>query len=191
MFREHRASFGPYLRGLRAARGLSLRDASSRLGITFAKLQKMETGGRFRIDSVALFGAVAALFERPMAEVLAAAGVRLDAPAENADDDTVWRYQRGGLWTRVADFVWNIPDIDHAHHDDMTAAGYGQADLVYGYDGGITVEVHRATAGPNRANYEYFVWVNIGESAESVVVPRLPDLLALLNELKPLTDRSQ
>ena len=45
LLREHKESFGPYLRGLREARALTLRVASARLGITFAKLQKMETGG--------------------------------------------------------------------------------------------------------------------------------------------------
>lgn len=55
LFREHKATFGPYLRELRVARGVSLRDAARRLGITFTKLQKMETGGRFRIASAGMF----------------------------------------------------------------------------------------------------------------------------------------
>ena len=80
LFREHKATFGPYLRELRVGRGVSLRDAAGRLGVSFAKLQKMETGGRFRIDSAAIFEAVAGLFERPLAEVLASAGVSFGAP---------------------------------------------------------------------------------------------------------------
>ena len=36
--------------------------------------------------------------------------------------------------------------------------------------------------------YEFFVWVNIGDNCHSIVVPRLPDLIALLNELKPLAE---
>jgi len=79
-YREHNATFGPYLRKLREERGLSLRDASDQLGMTFAKLQKMETGGRFRIDSVELFGQIADLYGRPRAEVLEAAGIRLLEP---------------------------------------------------------------------------------------------------------------
>ena len=84
LFREHKASFGPYLRALRVGRGLSLRDAATELGVSLAKLQKMETGGRFRIESPAIFDSMAALFERPVAEVLAAAGVRFDVPRSAA-----------------------------------------------------------------------------------------------------------
>ncbi|MDP2317161.1 MAG: helix-turn-helix transcriptional regulator [Pseudomonadota bacterium] len=89
LFREHKATFGPYLRELRVGRGISLRDAATRLGISFAKLQKMETGGRFRIVSAAIFEAVAALFERPLEEVLARAGVRFDAPSAQPDQHAV------------------------------------------------------------------------------------------------------
>src|SRR5688572_20946871 len=64
-YREHSADFGPYLRKLREERGLSLRDAADQLGMTFAKLQKMETGGRFRIDSLNLFSDIADLYARP------------------------------------------------------------------------------------------------------------------------------
>lgn len=76
-YREHNPEFGPYLRGLREDRGLSLRDAADQLGLTFAKLQKMETGGRFRIDSLNLLGDIADLYVRPRAEVLEAAGIRV------------------------------------------------------------------------------------------------------------------
>jgi len=79
-YREHNAEFGPYLRSLREDRGLSLRDAADQLGMTFAKLQKMETGGRFRIDSLNLLGDIADLYVRPRAEVLEAAGIRVLEP---------------------------------------------------------------------------------------------------------------
>ncbi|MFN7132387.1 MAG: helix-turn-helix domain-containing protein [Myxococcales bacterium] len=81
LLREHKAAFGAYLRELREGRGLSLRDAAPHLGITFAKLQRMETGGRFRIESASLFEALAALYERPVDEVLARAGVSFSAAA--------------------------------------------------------------------------------------------------------------
>lgn len=187
LFREHKATFGPYLRELRVTRGISLRDAAGRLGITFAKLQKMETGGRFRIESPAMFDGLAALYQRTLEEVLGRAGVQIGAPPGNADD-TVWCYRRGEGWSRVSDFVWVIEGSDPTTEDYMTAAGYGEADLLYGYDGGITVEVHPAKRGPNSARYEYFAWVNVGERCEHVAVPALPDLIALLKELKPLTD---
>ena len=85
-YREHNASFGPYLRDLRDRHGLSLRDASDQLGLTFAKLQKMETGGRFRIDSLSLFGAIADLYGRPRNEVLEAAGIKVLAPEQVSSD---------------------------------------------------------------------------------------------------------
>lgn len=92
-YREHRPDFGPYLRRLREQRGLSLRDAADQLGMTFAKLQKMETGGRFRIDSVNLFGDIADVYVRPREEVLEAAGIRVlepDAVTGDLDDDGVF-----------------------------------------------------------------------------------------------------
>ena len=92
-YREHNASFGPYLRQLRLDRGLSLRDASDQLGLTFAKLQKMETGGRFRIDSLSLFGAIADLYSRPRHEVLEAAGIKVLEPHEitnELDDESAF-----------------------------------------------------------------------------------------------------
>lgn len=79
-YREHNTAFGPYLRKLREERGISLRDAADQLGMTFAKLQKMETGGRFRIDSLNLFSALADVYVRPRAEVLEAAGIRVLEP---------------------------------------------------------------------------------------------------------------
>lgn len=92
-YREHNPGFGPYLRKLREERGLSLRDAADQLGITFAKLQKMETGGRFRIDSLALLADIADVYVRPREEVLEAAGIRVLQPAavtDEFDDDSAF-----------------------------------------------------------------------------------------------------
>lgn len=92
-YREHNPGFGPYLRKLREGRGLSLRDAADQIGITFAKLQKMETGGRFRIDSLDLLADLADLYLRPREEVLEAAGIRVLEPetvADNLDEDTAF-----------------------------------------------------------------------------------------------------
>lgn len=92
-YREHHTTFGPYLRQLRLDRGLSLRDASDQLGLTFAKLQKMETGGRYRIDSLALFSAIADLYGKPRQEVLDAAGIKVlepDGVADELDDEAIF-----------------------------------------------------------------------------------------------------
>jgi transcriptional regulator with XRE-family HTH domain len=85
-YREHNPGFGGYLRKLREDRGLSLRDAADQLGMTFAKLQKMETGGRFRIDSLALFADIADVYVRSRDEVLEAAGIRVLEPGAVTDE---------------------------------------------------------------------------------------------------------
>lgn len=190
LFREHKASFGPYLRALRLGRGLSLRDAATKLDVTFAKLQKMETGGRFRIESPAIFDAMAALFERPVAEVLAAAGVRFDAPtlAAPVTGREIWLYRRGSGWSRTPHFTWKEGAASHDLDDEMAAAGYDPCTLTYGREYGLMIEVHRSGHRETRPPYDYFVWVSVGSSSEPVAVPTLPDLIALLGELKPLAD---
>jgi transcriptional regulator with XRE-family HTH domain len=85
-YREHNPGFGAYLRKLRKNRGLSLRDAADQLGMTFAKLQKMETGGRFRIDRLSLFADIADVYVRPREEVLEAAGICVLEPDDFADE---------------------------------------------------------------------------------------------------------
>lgn len=50
-YREHNPGFGPYRRKLREDRGLSLRGSADHVGITFARLQEMETGGRIRMTA--------------------------------------------------------------------------------------------------------------------------------------------
>jgi transcriptional regulator with XRE-family HTH domain len=92
-FREHKASFGPYLRALREQRGLSLRDAAAQLGLSFAKLQKMETGGRFRLPSLEFLLAIADFYDRPHAELLNEAGIRVIMPEDierEADRDSTF-----------------------------------------------------------------------------------------------------
>lgn len=188
LFRRHKASFGPYLRALRTARCLSLRAAATQLGITFAKLQKMERGGRFRIESPALFDALASLYERPAAEVLAAAGVRFDAPPAEIDGPTLWRFSRDEGWSKVADFTHGLSGRDDGD-EDVTAAGFSYRALELGHQGALHVEVHPRSHGATTTHgYDYFVWVNLGDWCTPIVVPALPDLVALLNELKPLAE---
>jgi transcriptional regulator with XRE-family HTH domain len=77
--RRHDPSFGSHLRELREAAGLSLRDAASVAGMSFAKLQKMETGGRFRVTSPALLDGLADLYRVDRAELWRLAGfVKVD-----------------------------------------------------------------------------------------------------------------
>lgn len=74
-FRAHKPTFGPYLRKLREAHGMSLRDAAARLGLTFSKLQKMERGTRFRIPELAFLFRIATLYAVSTSEVFAEAGI--------------------------------------------------------------------------------------------------------------------
>jgi transcriptional regulator with XRE-family HTH domain len=77
--RRHDPTFGPHLRELREAAGLSLRGAASVAGMSFAKLQKMEPGGRFRVASPALLNGLAYLYRVDRAELWRLAGfVKVD-----------------------------------------------------------------------------------------------------------------
>lgn len=189
LLREHKATFGPYLRGLRQGRALSLREASARLGVTFAKLQKMETGGRFRIDSLALLDDIAELYERPVDEVRAAAGLYVwEPPAPSAADvDRIWSYTRTGGWAMTSKFQLepNGRPPDGEEHYETT--GYGAAEMHIGSEDGVHFFVHRASHGPNREHFEFLVWLHFGTYGFPVAVPALPDLMALLAKLKPLT----
>lgn len=191
LFREHRATFGPYLRALRVGMDLSLRGAAGRLGITFAKLQKMETGGRFRIESDAMFDRLAEVYGRPFEEVLERAGVRfgMEPRAQAMPDPGMWAYTASTGWSRIVDILAEYDPMNKGDVDaSMTAAGYGPRALEFGREYGLLVEVHPSTAGAKHAVYDYFVWVNVGERCEAVACRTLPDLLALLRELKPLVD---
>lgn len=75
--RRHPTTFGPYMRSVRQARGLSLRDAADQLGVTFTKLQKMETGGRFRLPDLTFLFDLADLYCLPRTEVLREAGIEV------------------------------------------------------------------------------------------------------------------
>ncbi|MDP2313866.1 MAG: helix-turn-helix transcriptional regulator [Pseudomonadota bacterium] len=192
LFHSHPAMLGPYLRTLRLERGLSLRVAAARLGISFAKLQKMETGGRFRIGSPALFDAFAALFERPVGEVLAHAGVHFEPPGAGSNATPVsgqmWEYTARAGWSRIAGILAEYDEPNGGDVDvSMTAAGFGPSAVVWGREHSLMIEVHPTL--PNEARtYAYFVWVNVGSTSEAVACRTLPDLFALLREVKPLVD---
>lgn len=83
VLKERRGEFGAYLREQRCARGFSLREAASRLGLSAAWLSRIETGGPARVTSGQLLNAFADLYGIPVAEVLDRAGFRVD-PAELA-----------------------------------------------------------------------------------------------------------
>ncbi len=191
LLREHKATFGPYLRGLRQGRALSLREASARLGITFAKLQKMETGGRFRIDSTALFETIAALYERPVDEVLAAAGVFAPLPRPPVPaHERVWSFTRTAGWVRSSTFELQPagPPEDPLEHP-ISTMGYNECPCMrFGSEDAVNFSVHQGGFGPNGTRYEYLVWLNLGATGFPVAVPSEPDLLALLAKLKPLAD---
>ncbi len=82
----YRPEFGPYLRRIRKDRSMTLREASAELGLSFTKLQKMETGGRAKQPTLQLLGRIAALYQRPQEEVLEEAGVTIAMPPDVYSD---------------------------------------------------------------------------------------------------------
>ena len=88
--RRHDPAFGPHLRALRVAAGMSLREVASIAGISFAKLQKMETGGRFRVTSPAMLDGLADLYGVDRAELWRLAGfvmINVSSAVDAADND--------------------------------------------------------------------------------------------------------
>lgn len=78
---ERRLGFGIYLRALREGRRFSLREAAERIGVSSAKLARIETGGPGRVTSAALLRAFADLYGVPAAGVFDRAGFRVDGLA--------------------------------------------------------------------------------------------------------------
>lgn len=88
--RRHDPAIGPHLRTLRVAAGMSLREAASSAGISFAKLQKMETGGRFRVTSPSMLDGLAELYGVDRAELWRLAGfvmIDVSKAVDAADND--------------------------------------------------------------------------------------------------------
>ena len=78
---ERRLDFGLYLRELRESRRFSLREAAERIGMSSAKLARIETGGPGRVTSAALLRAFADLYAVPAAVVFDRAGFHVDGAA--------------------------------------------------------------------------------------------------------------
>lgn len=79
---EERASFGPYLRGLRDAARLSLRAASDGMGVSFSYLAKMETGEKATPPSMNVLQRLARFYGRDLREVMHEAGFVFELPPE-------------------------------------------------------------------------------------------------------------
>lgn len=75
-----RPEFTAYLRECRERLNLSLREAAEQVGISFTRLQKMETGGRYKPPNLALLSKLAVLYRVTTAELLREAGFELAAP---------------------------------------------------------------------------------------------------------------
>lgn len=90
-----RPSFGPFIRRLREQAGIGLREAAKGLGISFTRLQKIETGGRARAPELEFFRRLAGFYHQPLTTVLQEAGV--DEPkgdAKQTQVDDVARFRR-------------------------------------------------------------------------------------------------
>ncbi len=80
-----RAEFAPWLREQRLTHGLTLQSAAARLGVSYTRLHKLETGGRVRAPSLELIAAIARLYGHETDLVLTRAGFRVQLPAELRD----------------------------------------------------------------------------------------------------------
>lgn len=79
---EARASFGPYLRGLRDAARLSLRAASEEMAVSFSYLAKLETGERPTPPTLKVLQRIAKVYGRDLREIMHEAGFRFETPSE-------------------------------------------------------------------------------------------------------------
>lgn len=98
----------------------------------------------------------------------------------------MWKYTLKDGWTLTDDIL--AKHYKAANNDlnlAMEKAGYEPAQLQYGAYG-FLVHVHTVKAGLAHP-YPYMVWVTVGGRSEAVLLPSLPDLTALLRELKPLS----
>ena len=80
-----RPDFAPWLREQRRTHRLTLKGAADRLGVTYTRLHKLETGGRVRAPTLELLGHVAEVDGGELAEVLARAGYRMELPWDLRD----------------------------------------------------------------------------------------------------------
>ena len=93
---EARASFGPYLRGLREAARLTLRAASEQIGVSFSYLAKMETGERASPPTLKVLQRMAHVYVRDLRELMHEAGFRFETPLglDALDDNLDERFVR-------------------------------------------------------------------------------------------------
>lgn len=73
--------FGAFLRSERENRAMTLREAADELGIAYTRLQKMETGGRYRPPNLSLLKKMANLYQMPSSELLREAGFDFTVPS--------------------------------------------------------------------------------------------------------------
>lgn len=91
---ESRASFGPYLRGLRDAARLSLRAASEEMGVSFSYLAKIETGERSSPPTLKVLQRMARVYGRDLRELMHEAGFRFETPADSVDENIDRQFER-------------------------------------------------------------------------------------------------
>ncbi len=82
---QPRSDFGPWLREQREKRGLSIRALASEAGLSYAKLQRLESTSRQRAPSSEMIAGLALYYGLPVEEVLDRAGFRVDVPPDLKD----------------------------------------------------------------------------------------------------------
>lgn len=75
---EQTTGFGPYLRRIRQATGLSVRAAAAEIGLSSAYLSKLETGARPKPPSIRHLRRIGEVYGQDLREVMREAGFSLD-----------------------------------------------------------------------------------------------------------------
>ena len=75
---ERAKNFGKYLKSLRQESGGSVRTAATQVGLSFSHLARLERGEVGRPPPLRVLARVAALYEKPLEEVLERAGVEVN-----------------------------------------------------------------------------------------------------------------
>lgn len=131
--------FGAFLRRERESRRMTLREAADELGLTYTRLQKMETGGRYRPPSLSLLKKMANLYMMQSQDLFREAGFDFSMPTS------------GTLVAEVdRDFeaITLHPDLSPIDFDEMWCRSFSQLQKQQWLEFAFKVEAYQLEHGP-------------------------------------------
>jgi transcriptional regulator with XRE-family HTH domain len=131
--------FGTFLRQRREARGMTLREAADELGITYTRLQKMETGGRYRAPSLSLLTRIAILYLLESSELFKAAGLDFSIPTPETLEADI---------DRDFEAITLHPDLAPVDFDEIWCKSFSQLQKQQWLDFAFKVEAYQLAHGP-------------------------------------------